>query len=86
MCDCFCELMLGVTDHCYLPFSSVIQMNVVSPVCIKTESRCMFCVLRLLEIGGCRLPQLFQDDATLKELASQVHIVNVQSCKLLMAK
>lgn len=44
----------------------------------------LFLLHRLLEIAQTRLPQQFQDDSSLKELASQVHIVSVQSCKNLM--
>ncbi|KAK7105066.1 DNA repair protein RAD51 homolog 2-like isoform X2 [Littorina saxatilis] len=51
-------------------------------VYIDTEGA--FSAKRLLEIAQTRLPQQFQDDSSLKELASQVHIVSVQSCKNLM--
>ncbi|KAL8622951.1 hypothetical protein ACOMHN_027072 [Nucella lapillus] len=49
---------------------------------IDTEGA--FSARRLLEIAGCRLPAQFTEDAAIKRLASQVHIVHVQSCKELM--
>ncbi|XP_076464005.1 DNA repair protein RAD51 homolog 2-like [Babylonia areolata] len=49
---------------------------------IDTEGA--FSAKRLLEIGGCRLPEQYSQDGDVRQLASRVHVVHVQSCKDLM--